>query len=128
MRVEVGHFTDGVLVEQFLETRLEARQVVSLQLVEHLAVFEKRFDAGIDLGGVELELLLVGDHSLDDSVAQQIELAGFGLDPPLQPGTRLVFAMLAGLDAERMLAERFVAHAIEAIEVRRLRRHARLKQ
>jgi hypothetical protein len=39
-----------------------------------------------------------------------------------------VFAVLAGLDAELMLAERFVAHAIEAIEVRRLRRHARLKQ
>jgi hypothetical protein len=73
--VEVGHLADGVLVEQFLEARFEARQVVGLQLVEHLAVLEDRFDAGVDFGGIELELLLVGDHRLDDPVAQQVELA-----------------------------------------------------
>jgi hypothetical protein len=36
LRLEVGHFADGVLVQQLLEAGLEARQVVGLQLVEHL--------------------------------------------------------------------------------------------
>ncbi len=36
LRVEVGHLADGVLVEQLLEARLEARQVVGQQLVEHV--------------------------------------------------------------------------------------------
>jgi hypothetical protein len=126
--VEVGHLADGVLVEQFLEARLEARQVVGLQLVEHVAVFEDRFDAGIDLGGVELELLLVGDHRLDDPVAQQVELACFGIHPRLQPDAGLLLAVFARFNAELMLAECLAAHRVEALEVRRLRRHLRIKQ
>ncbi len=62
LRLKVGDLADGVLVQQFLEARLEARQVVGLQRVEHGAVLGGRRDAGIDLRRFQPEVFLVFGH------------------------------------------------------------------
>jgi hypothetical protein len=79
-------------------------------------------------GGVEFELLLVGDHRLDDPVAQQVELARSASIRVCSQSRVSLLAVFARFDAELMLAERLVAHAIEALEVRRLCGHPRLDQ
>ena len=59
LRLEVGDFADGVLVQQLLEARLETRQVVGLKRVEHRSEFAAGLDADIHLPGFQPQLLPV---------------------------------------------------------------------
>ena len=68
--LEVGHLADGVLVEQFLEARLETRQVVGPKLLQHFPVFARRLDRGVDLLGFQGVVRQVAVHGRDDLVAQ----------------------------------------------------------
>src|SRR5690606_37727520 len=56
--IEVGNFVDRVDVEQFLESRNEAWQVVAAQLRQQVFVFKGRLEAGIHLDRLELERFL----------------------------------------------------------------------
>jgi len=83
-----------------LKARFAARQIVGLEVVEHVPVFESCFDAGIDLCCLQLEFFLVRRHRLDDLVAQSFELLVLGIDPGLQPVAHVALAVVAGFDRE----------------------------
>jgi hypothetical protein len=52
LRLEAGHLTDRIRVEQRLETSLETRQALLAQRGQHGALFISRFDRGVDVTGV----------------------------------------------------------------------------
>src|SRR3569832_1938030 len=64
--VEIGDLVIGSNVEQFLIPGDEARQVVAVQQCQQILVLKGCFEAGVYLGGFELECVLEGDHGLDD--------------------------------------------------------------
>ena len=75
----------------------EARQVVAVQLRHRqVLVFEAGREAGVDLGGLERELLLEGRHGLDDLLGQARQPAVLGVDPRLQQVADFLFAVVAG--------------------------------
>jgi len=113
LRLEIGHLSDGVLVEQFLEARLEAGQIVGLQLVEHGAVFAGRVDRDIHFLGLQRIRGAVGAHGVDDPVAQPLDAAVLGVDPGLEPVAQVPLTVVAGFDGERLLVQRFAAQGFQ---------------
>ena len=51
LRLKIGYLADGILIQQFLELRFEAGQIVGLQIVQHVAVFETGLNTGVDIRG-----------------------------------------------------------------------------
>ena len=111
--IEVGDFVDGVDVEQLLEARHKARQVVAVQLRKQVFVFKGPCQAGIHLGGFQLEALFEGGHGFDDFFGQTPQLDVFGINACLQPSAQVLLAVVAGLHAEWLFAQSFCAHGIE---------------
>src|SRR5262249_1139874 len=70
LRLEVGDLADGVLVEQLLESGLEARQVIGREAVEHGAIVPGCLDARIDLPGLEGIEAAIDLPRLDDLLTQ----------------------------------------------------------
>ena len=106
------HLADGVLVEQFLEARHEARQVVGLQLGQHRAVLGARHHAGINLLRVELEGLLVLGHRAHDLLGQTRQLLVVGVDAFLQPAPHVLLAAVAGFNAEGVLCLLYTSRCV----------------
>ena len=98
--VEIGDLVDGIDVEQFLETRFEARQVVVLQILHQALELGQRGQADVDLGGLCLEGLLETAHGVDDAFGQARETLVFGINARLQAVAHVLFAVVAGFHRE----------------------------
>ena len=122
LRLEIGHLADGVLVEQFLEARFETRQVVGFQCFEHGAVFESRLDTGIHLLRFQPVGFFVFRHHADDLLAHGLDALVFCVDARLQPFAHFTLPVVAGLDAQMMLAQGLGPQFIQSREARRMLR------
>ncbi len=119
----MGNLVDGVDVEQFLEARLEARQVVTLKAAEHALVLRQRRKGHVHLAGFGLEFLFDTAHGVDDALAQARQALVFGVDAVLQPLAQLLLAVVAGLYRQLMRTQRLRAPAVQALDLLRLERH-----
>jgi hypothetical protein len=132
LRLEVRHLADGVLVEQVLEARHEARQVVGLQLRQHVPVLRHRRHAGVDVLRFEPEGGPVLGHRANDLLTQARQLPVVGVDALLQPAAHVLFASVTGLHAQRVFAQGLGAPPVDqrkargmAGEVRRIQAELR---
>ena len=115
--VEVGDLVDRVDVQQLLEARLEARQVIAAQAGEHALVLGQGGQAHIGLDRLGLELFLEAAHGVDDALGQPRQTPVFGVDALLQPAAQVLLAVVAGLHTQLVLAQRLCAPAFQSSEL-----------
>jgi len=93
--VEVGDLVDGVDVQELLEARLEARQVVALQAGEQAFILRQCRECNVHFGRLGLELLLETAHGIDDALGKARQALVLHVDASLQPVAQLLLAVVA---------------------------------
>ena len=95
LRVEIGDLVDGVDVQELLEARLEARQVVALQAGEQAFILRQCRECNVHFGRLGLELLLETAHGIDDALGKARQALVLHVDASLQPVAQLLLAVVA---------------------------------
>lgn len=111
--VEVGDFIDRIDVEQLLETLLKPREVVTIKLLQQVAILIASIEIGIELAGLQFVGLLECDHGPYDPVPQPLEHFGLSIHFPLQRFTHFTLGIVARLNGKQTVHQDLAAQGLQ---------------